>query len=167
MKTNRSRCPMGQSLQTIETLITKETDDCIPWPYAVGKAGYGMTWANGKLTSAHVAAWYLAHRKPIPRKRQGVRSRYLCVLHSCDNRACINPRHLFRGTQAISMASMVAKGRAVNRKGTHWKCLTEDQIKNIHEMRGRGGSVVEIASKLSISYWAVWRRINNKPGKWK
>lgn len=65
--------------------------------------GYGKIGRNGKTWLAHRLAWSMLEG-PIP---EG-----LCVLHSCDNRCCINVNHLFLGTRADNMQDMIAKGRA-------------------------------------------------------
>jgi hypothetical protein len=38
-------------------------------------------------------------------------------LHSCDNRPCCNPKHIFEGTQKENIADMIAKGRGNLRAG--------------------------------------------------
>jgi len=47
----------------------------------------------------------------------------MCVLHKCDNKKCINPEHLFLGTQKDNMMDMIQKGRGKNQSGSYVKVI--------------------------------------------
>lgn len=75
------------------------------------------------------------------------------VCHTCDNRRCIQPDHLFIGTHADNMADMARKGRA--RSGSKPKLQLSD-YETIRD-RARCMSKREVASLYGISSWHVTR----------
>jgi len=79
------------------------------WVWLGGTArGYGHVRRGEKMVRAHRLSWELTNG-PIPPG--------LLVLHRCDVKRCINPAHLFLGTDADNMADKVAKGRSANQRG--------------------------------------------------
>jgi hypothetical protein len=76
---------------------------CWEWRGSRHHQGYGMFMeAHKKPVKAHRLSWRL-HNGEIPAS--------LCVLHRCDNTGCVNPAHLFLGTQLDNIRDMVSKGR--------------------------------------------------------
>jgi len=79
-----------------------KSGECWAWKGSVCSNGYGRVSVNGALTGAHRHAWAITNG-PIP---EGI-----CVLHRCDNPPCVNPAHLWLGTQLENIQDRVAKGR--------------------------------------------------------
>jgi hypothetical protein len=92
----------------------------------------------------------------------------MLVLHRCDSPACINPDHLWLGTNDDNMADMKAKGRARNgvMAGTyrpkrghrfampHRRKLTDEQIE---EIRASKRTYEQISRQFGVSDATIWR----------
>lgn len=77
-------------------------DGCWLWTGTQRKDGYGSFHRNGKYLHAHRASWIINF---------GEIKNKLHVLHKCDVRNCVNPSHLFLGTNHDNILDCVAKGR--------------------------------------------------------
>ena len=91
--------PLLQQRLARDSVIDPQTG-CILWMASRNASGYGQVRWQGRLWLTHRAAWMAKH---------GAIPSGLCVLHRCDVRPCINPGHLFLGTQKDNMADMAAK----------------------------------------------------------
>lgn len=116
-------------------------------------------WRNeaGEIELTHRASWRL---------RVGEIPRDALVLHRCDNPRCVNPEHLFIGTQADNVADMWDKGRARQGKpegSSHGMSkLTEELVREIRASKENGPA---IARRLSISTSQVYDIRNRRSWK--
>lgn len=108
----------GQSLDArFWSKVNRSADGgCWEWMASLDSGGYGnfgvpRNDGSGRyiMQRAHRVAWELTHG-PLASQRQ-----HLC--HTCDNRRCVNPSHLFIGDPKINMADCLSKGRLNDRRG--------------------------------------------------
>lgn len=123
-------------------------DACWPWTGHIDKrSGYGWFWWKGKNRRAHRVAWELTHGSP-PTKN---------TLHTCDNRRCQNPKHLFDDSQAANMADMVAKGRQTKGEAVNTNKLTPDQVREIRRRSESGESSSALAIAFGVNRQMIWK----------
>lgn len=129
-----------------------EPDECWEWIGTKNGDGYGRfhIWEpDGKrLVGAHRQSWEWANGRAVGE---------LCVCHTCDNPACVNPAHLFLGTHIENMRDRDAKGRRQPLKGEangRAKLLAaEVACMRVEHAAGRG--TAELAAKYGVSRGTV------------
>ena len=151
-----------------EKWVPEPNSGCWLWAGSLCRNGYGSFGMPGGSTAAHRASWTL-HYGPIP---DG-----MSVLHRCDTRGCVNPTHLFLGTQADNMADMRRKGReargdrhglrrhpeAASRGESRWNArLNRDAVRAIRSLAAHGMSIGEIARGRGLRHQHVSKIVARK-----
>lgn len=148
-----------------------KTNHCWLWREAISTKGYGMFCLyHGKRVYSHRFSFETVNG-PTPEN--------LFVLHSCDNRLCVNPNHLFVGTQKDNIQDAVKKARMASgvRNGRYTRPdrtprgknhgmskLTEEQVIEIKRMH-KSFSQQVIAYKFNVSQPTISSVLMNKTWK--
>jgi hypothetical protein len=138
--------------------------ECWPWLGAVGTHGYGQFWMDGRQHNASRVAFLLL---------VGPIEDGLVVCHTCDNRLCVNPMHLWIGTQGDNVRDCNAKGRGRGKfsdtKGAahprYTAKLTAEKVreaKRLHYVDGVSQS--EIARRWGVNSGTISRAVRGE--KW-
>jgi hypothetical protein len=139
--------------QRFDSRIQVDSNGC--WIYCghIRPNGYGQFYI-GKVA-------YSAHRIQWERYFGSIPVSY-CVCHKCDVRSCVNPEHLFLGTQQENVNDRERKGRGISGKRCHTAKLTEVQVREIRTLRAAGKTLKSLARQYNVCLSTIARAGNLK-----
>ena len=128
-------------------------DECWEWLQGRDSHGYGQFWVNNHNWNAHKFAFFL--------KTGRLRGSYVC--HTCDNRACVNPRHLYHGSPRQNCQDCHDRGRANPPAGERnpQAKLTNVEVRCIRQLASHVQGT-ELATRFNVSRALISLIINNK-----
>ena len=135
-----------------------DPNECWNWTAGKQANGYGAFVYAGKTRYAHRFSWLL-HFGTIP---EG-----MFVCHHCDNPGCVNPKHLFLGTQTDNMQDAITKGRIGRGEKHRNSKLTEVQVLAIraeYQYHGKNKARV-LAKKHGVTTTTINRVVTRKTWK--
>lgn len=140
----------GTPKERLERDARVDDKGCVIFAGYLNRDGYGRMRVGQKLECAHRVS-YAVNIGPIPDGMQ--------VLHECDNPPCINPKHLFLGTQEENIQDMVAKGRQRGVVGVrhHKAKLNQEKAFEIRWYAAMGRRHKDIAAEYDITRSLVGR----------
>lgn len=146
---SRGPKPRGFVVRFWEMVEKGAPDECWEWK------GQRDTKTNYGLIS--ICNWpYLAHRISYLIEHGSI-DPDLLIMHSCDNRICVNPHHLSQGTHADNSQDAWIKGRLQKGERNGMAKLSSEQVIEIRNRRCQGESLASIASKYGVWPAAIWR----------
>lgn len=141
-------------------------DDCWLWQASSTNTGYGQVtqhisggWGKPRKTKgwgAHQVSFILAN---------GYKPETTC--HSCDVKACVNPKHLWAGTPKKNGEDFAKKGLSRYGQKSATAKYSDEQIREVKRLFNAGMRRIDISKKMNIHYQTIldvvsgrrWQRV--------
>lgn len=122
----------------------EKTTSCWNWIANKNRKGYGRIWVDGRNEFAQRVAFTMLY---------GQFNKKMRILHCCDNPSCVNPKHLYIGTDADNGRDKAIRGRAaMGEKNGNSKLKPKDII----AIRRSADSYANLARTFGIDRTQVW-----------
>lgn len=123
---------------------------CWVWMAGLGQSGYARVKRNGKA-------------QQVSRLLLGLTDSKQSALHHCDNPACVNPYHLYAGTQKQNIHDKIKRGRQNLPKGErhHNVKLTDQNVQEIRQLYAQGILQKTLAARFGVRQDHISRIVNN------
>ena len=144
------RLKMRTEIGDVPPAYTGLDTPCHIWLGSKTSYGYGVIFENKKRLATHRVALELKVGRPLQ----------LNALHKCDNRACVNPDHLFEGSQAENNLDTARKGRNITPGGG--PKLNKEKVGEIRVLSSEGWSQRKLAEKFSVSQRLIGFVVRNE-----
>lgn len=135
-----------------------DQDACVPWSgFISAETGYGQfAWKTSTSIGAHVAS-YLIYKGAVPAG--------MLVRHTCDNRSCVNPKHLLLGTYVDNMRDAMERRRVACGERAHSAKMTAAKVADLRQKYAAGARQVDLAIEFGVGQAAVSQMVRR--GTWK
>ena len=159
-RTKNSELTNEQNRERIKKYYEKyviKQEGCWDWKGIIEHTGYGKLGVRPPI-KAHRASWII-HKGEIPKG--------LIVCHTCDNRKCTNPDHLWLGTHKDNIQDKIKKGRSNTPKGSQLKAskLNESQVIEIKLLLEKKLTCSEISRQYGVERKIISRIKNGDTWK--
>ena len=138
-------------------------DACWVWTARLDKDSYGQfrICQDGKkfAIKAHTYSWELANSFTL---KKGIGH---CVCHTCDHPYCVNPAHLFLGTQQENTQDRNNKGRQARGETSGAAKLTESQVIEMRQSRAEGMTLTQLAKLFGVAATTAGYVVNRRSWK--
>ncbi len=131
-----------EDLERFREKVKVQPSGCHEWQGAIGDSGYGQffyssgTYKGTRNIRAHRVAYIIATGETLTSKD------YIC--HTCDNRRCVNPEHLFKGDARINAHDAIEKGRHPSAK------LGKKDVERMYQEYDKGATVKELSKRFGV-----------------
>jgi len=131
----------------------RQGDLCWEWQGSIRPTGYGQFRHRGSMRLTHQVAYSIFYHEPGD----------MHVLHKCDNRSCVNPHHLYLGTNQDNIDDKVERGNVPSGEELWSSKLTESEVSEIRaRYKDEEVTQAELASEYGISQSNISRIVNRR-----